>query len=599
MGQDSRNFQRIAAIAGYLVGASIPLGFLACDLLRGKSPPLLNYLIPAFLLMAFAAVASRRPFGPFIQVTIVLSLVTGFVLTLFLPYARDAYLLLFFCFPSIAFLTLGPRLGLAASAAFLALASSLGLALMLGALPRGSSVLSPTILAMGTVAYVILGAIAAVTEHRHRRQIDRLVERRYFDAETGLPNAEALGTQGLGGGSTLFAVHVSNLRDLAVVCPREAARDIALRAKEALASCLEEAGGAPALYRASENEFYAILAPGSDPKRLTRRILEALSSTPAVPGTPLRFVARVASYRPSGAESPRELLGELSAALSDCLASQAPCLHRDRKGAEDGEKDLRRRAPALIRTIDERRFVPMFQPVYDLERGGIGFLEALIRLESDGRPVSPERYLDAAFRLGLDSHLTSFILEAAVSTARESGHSVSLNATYRDITRPCFKAALKEALRSLAGGPAALIVEITEQARLDNANEVIGFVDFVHAEGGLVFLDDFGSGYSNYASLLATRFDAVKAAGEIVKEIAIRSDAYKLYRGMTAFCAEAGIPVVAEHISDESVMGLAVAGGARFLQGYHFSAPVTAERIRTGEFAFPEGYPSLPTPVLP
>jgi len=66
---------------------------------------------------------------------------------------------------------------------------------------------------------------------------------------------------------------------------------------------------------------------------------------------------------------------------------------------------------------------------------------------------------------------------------------------------------------------------------------------------------------------------------------------------MAAFCAEAGLSVIAEHISDDAILDLAVAGGARYLQGYMLARPVPAECILRGDLSFPRGFSSAPTPI--
>jgi len=308
-------------------------------------------------------------------------------------------------------------------------------------------------------------------------------------------------------------------------------------------------------------------------------------------------VTTVVSYRSETGRTATEALDLALAALSDSLATKAATLHRSGDPESLSPSSLKNAAPTLLRNIERALFQPAFQPVYDLERDGVGFLEALIRFDDDGTAVSPERYLDAAFRLGLDRYMTEFILGRALAMALESGHSVSFNATYRDIARPAFRSTLADAYRGLAGRANTLIVELTEQAAVEDTPTLMGFVREVHEAGGLVFLDDFGSGYSNYARLLESRFDAVKAAGNIVREIAVRPEAYTLYRGMAAFCAEAGLSVVAEHISDDAILDLAVRGGARYLQGYLLSRPVPAEAILGGGLSFPRGFRSDPTPV--
>jgi EAL domain-containing protein (putative c-di-GMP-specific phosphodiesterase class I) len=263
----------------------------------------------------------------------------------------------------------------------------------------------------------------------------------------------------------------------------------------------------------------------------------------------------------------------------------------------DPEDDFKVRAPILVKNISERSLFAVFQPVYDVRRGGIGFLEALTRLRLDGNLVSPEAYLSASNRLGLDKYFGDFIVESALDMALRSGHSVSFNVTYRDLERPKFLEALFKAYATLSGMSNTLIVELTEHAAFSDYDRIASFAAAVHEAGGLVILDDFGTGYSNYASLLKARFDVVKVAGEIVREIVARREAAELYFGLCAFCRAAGLDVVAEHISDESIMARALEGGAALLQGYHFSRPVEADRILSGALVFPDGRSTAPEPL--
>jgi EAL domain-containing protein (putative c-di-GMP-specific phosphodiesterase class I) len=169
--------------------------------------------------------------------------------------------------------------------------------------------------------------------------------------------------------------------------------------------------------------------------------------------------------------------------------------------------------------------------------------------------------------------------------------------TYRDLERPYFLDTLFKSYARLSSSPNTLIVELTEHAAFSDYGRIVAFSAEVHEAGGLVILDDFGTGYSNYASLLEARFDVVKVAGEIVREIVARREAAELYFGLCAFCRSAGLDVVAEHISDEGIMARALEGGATLLQGYHFSQPVGAERILSGELAFPGGRSTAPEPL--
>lgn len=595
--RETASFQRESAFVTAVLGSCFPLAFITCDLFRGVRQSGAYFLIPFVILVILAVALRLRPFDGLSKALVMAGLVAGYALSVTLPNTRDVYIVILFCFPSMAFLVLGAARALVACALFfVASFGSLPFMLRSGAFENLGSFRATTY-AMAAVSFALQCVIGAASESRHAKNVDRIVSRRFFDDGTGLPNVDALAMEGLSEGDYMLIAHIDNMRDLRTLADRDEQSALALKVAAELRARGEAGSSRRGPFRVSEADFCLLLPTGARIDDEANAVHAAFARTPAIRDTPLRFVTNVVSYRSETGRTATEALDLAMAALSDCLATKAATLHRSGDPESLSPRSLKNAAPTLLRNIERALFKPAFQPVYDLERDGVGFLEALIRFDDDGSPVSPERYLDAAFRLGLDRYLTEFILERALAMALESGHSVSFNATYRDIARPAFRSALADAYRGLAGRANTIIVELTEQAAVEDTPTLMGFVREVHEAGGLVFLDDFGSGYSNYASLLESRFDAAKAAGNIVREIAVRPEAYTLYRGMAAFCAEAGLSVVAEHISDDAILDLAVRGGARYLQGYLLSRPVTAEAILGGGLSFPRGFRSDPTPI--
>jgi EAL domain-containing protein (putative c-di-GMP-specific phosphodiesterase class I) len=446
-------------------------------------------------------------------------------------------------------------------------------------------------------ALVMLMLIAEVNERRHASGLDVIFDEHYYDTATRLPNGNALSAERLSEGETLMLIRLRNFRDLRSYYDDTEGREIARKASDVLLSfACEKAARGP--YRISESEFVLIFPPAIESRAATGDLFGAFSRESVTEGSPLRLEIQVGSYRTGrDSDDAQKAIEEAESALANCVASDSSSAHRE--GGESGEleDDLKVRAPILVKNIVDRSLSAVFQPVYDVRRGGIGFLEALTRLRLNGNLVSPEEYLSASSRLGLDKYFGDFIVDAALDMALRSGHSVSFNVTYRDLERPYFLDTLFKAYASLSGTPNTLIVELTEHAAFSDYGRIVSFAAEVHEAGGLVILDDFGTGYSNYASLLEARFDVVKVAGEIVREIVARREAAELYFGLCAFCRSAGLDVVAEHISDESIMVRALEGGAALLQGYHFSRPVSAEGILSGGLVFPGGRSTAPEPL--
>ncbi len=584
--------RRLEVIAS-LLAAMYPVAYLVDDLLSGRPGHFARYLVAlgAMLALTFAA----RRFGPSKLVTIlyISTIYIGYALTLCLPNARAVYIVLFLVAIPMFYFLGGPRIGRIASIGFIALNAGLIAVGRLGLIKELWGVARPYHYAMLMCGLLLMLIVAEANERRHAKSLELIFAEHFIDAVTGLPNATALSAERMVEGEILALVRLRNFKDLRSFFDDAEGRAMAGRASEILRA-LARSAGARGPFRISESEFALVHPCGVDPRSVSASILGVFAEESVSGSSPLRFEAQVGSYRTGqGGESAYEAIEAAETALADCVASDSSSSHRESGSPDD---DFKARAPALVRNIRDRSLSAVFQPVYDVRRDGVGFLEALSRLRVGDRLVSPDAYLSATSRLGLEKHFGDFIVGAALDMALRSGHSVSLNVTFGDLERPYFLEALFKAYDALSGKPNTLIVELTEQAAFSDYGRLRAFASDVHEAGGLVVLDDFGSGYSNYASLLEARFDAVKVAGDIVREIVSRREAATLYSGLCAFCRSAGLDVVAEHISEERIMARALEGGASLLQGYYFSKPVPAERILAGELCFPGNRSAAPAP---
>ncbi len=589
---------RRVEVASALIASLFPVACLAWDLAVGVQPFYLRYAAAFAALVALACVSYRLAPSAILTAVYILMMYAGFVLTALLPRSRNLYIVISATAVPFFYFIAGRRAGRAASLGFLAMIAvffAIEACDQAGMLRiQGKGYFFAIFLAFIALQMII----AEAGEQRHSRSLEIIHDEHFIDDATGLPNGNALATGALAGGETISLVRLRNFKDLRIFFDDAEGRAIAIRASEILASLArEESARGP--YRVADGEFAVVHPPGMDQREAAVRIFKAFSRSSVIGESPLRFDAQIGSYkaRASG-EAAQRAIEEAESALASCVAADVGAVYRDGSAGGPPADDLKARAPVLVRNIGDKSLSAVFQPVYDVKRDGIGFLEALTRLRAEGGLVSPESYLVTSTRLGLEKHFGDFIIEAAIDMARLSGHTISINVSFRDLERPFFIDTLFRAYSSLSAKRNTIIVELTEQAAFSDYSRLRSFVAEVHEAGGLVMLDDFGTGYSNYASLLEARFDAVKVAGTIVREIVSRREAAELYSGLCAFSRAAGLDVVAEHISDSAVMGRALECGANHLQGYHFSPPLPAEDILSGRLAFPEGRSTAPQPLV-
>ena len=90
--------------------------------------------------------------------------------------------------------------------------------------------------------------------------------------------------------------------------------------------------------------------------------------------------------------------------------------------------------------------------------------------------------------------------------------------------------------------------------------------------GVKIAIDDFGSGFSNFDTIVDMDIDYVKLDGSLVSRI--HDKKYKIIlENMVNICRSLGIKTIAEYISDESLMKLAKSIGVDYLQGYYLHQP--------------------------
>jgi len=526
-----------------------------------------NYLIPLVVQLGLLVGVSRFGVTGLLFVLLTLTLDVGFVCTLVLPGSHGAFVVIFFSAVPLFYILGGATRGRTASLVFFALALVLYL-LRQAHLGPVRNVVAPQDSLLAALGCIVLQVVMAeANEREHRRRLQALLDHQYREPNSGLPNGNALDREVLGSGGSLLLV---KLRVVAGVEGRRPG-DLGRRLRD-----LWPPGDR--LFWIADDTYVLLTERGASADELRHEVLDRLTSA-GLPGVNPRPPAQVTVVPvPAGPGGPKKALAE-----AEGLALGCP------RGLHEGETPFisaRDRVAAVRACFQNGRLAAVFQPIYDAEAGGIAALEALTRLELGGALVSPEPYLELIDSLGLDRQLTEFILAEAVRLGRESDYSISLNLTFRDLEDTRFLPQLLEACAAFRGRPNSLILELTEHIAFSDPGLLAGFIDRVHEAGGLVFLDDFGMGYSNYSSILAARFDAIKVAGALVRQAPESEEVRVLLAGIVQFARTSQVALVAEHVSDPAIEALVRGEGIRYLQGHRLHRPVAGERILTEGFEF-------------
>jgi diguanylate cyclase (GGDEF)-like protein len=225
--------------------------------------------------------------------------------------------------------------------------------------------------------------------------------------------------------------------------------------------------------------------------------------------------------------------------------------------------------------LEHKNVVPFFQSISD--RGGnVVKYEALVRIiefdEGEKRVLYPSEFLDISINSGLYIKIAQEMLEKSLAFFINRDEKISLNFLPNDFFNPSIMNALMGAIEKF-DSPQKIVVEITEQEGVENFDRLARVVKKLRAMGVLIAIDDFGSGYANYAHILELKPDYIKIDGSLIQNILSDNDSKILVQSIVRFAHELNITTVAEYVENEEIFELLKEYGVDEFQGYYFGRP--------------------------
>ena len=236
--------------------------------------------------------------------------------------------------------------------------------------------------------------------------------------------------------------------------------------------------------------------------------------------------------------------------------------------------------------LQGQQFRLYYQPQLELSSGRIVGAEALLRwIHPERGLVPPLQFIGIAETSGLIEAIGQWALKAACAQLvawRAEGLAfdyVSVNVSPRQLHAAGFSQLVGETIEAFGLAPAALHLEITESAVLDDQEAVRHNLAGLAALGVPVELDDFGTGYSSLGHLRTLRVTAIKLDRVFIKSIHESASACTVARAAIDMAHALGKTVVAEGVELAEQLALLEEMGCDLIQGFHLSAPVPAETL--------------------
>jgi diguanylate cyclase (GGDEF)-like protein/PAS domain S-box-containing protein len=160
-----------------------------------------------------------------------------------------------------------------------------------------------------------------------------------------------------------------------------------------------------------------------------------------------------------------------------------------------------------------------YQPIVSLEQMRVIGFEALVRWFHPVRGLlAPDDFIPLAEESGSIGQLTWWVMHEACRQTRSwqlsdptlTDLSISVNVSSRLFSEPDFAARTQAILEDTGLAPAALHLEITENALLEHESETVRELSALQQLGVKLHLDDFGTGYSSLSYLNLFAYDTLK-----------------------------------------------------------------------------------------
>ena len=227
----------------------------------------------------------------------------------------------------------------------------------------------------------------------------------------------------------------------------------------------------------------------------------------------------------------------------------------------------------------------VYQPVMDLGTLHVAGLEALARWNHPERGVvAPDEFIPIAEATGLIMPLGKLVLETACRQLavwrRLPGHdrlSMGVNVSPNQLQDREFVEHVRDALRTTACPPSALVLEVTETVMADP--EAVACLHELKELGIGVALDDFGTGYSSLSYLQQLPIDVLKIDKSFIDGIDTHPDRAVLVNTVLRMGRALRLRTIAEGIEDADQLELLQRLGCQRGQGFYLSVPLGADAV--------------------
>ncbi len=238
--------------------------------------------------------------------------------------------------------------------------------------------------------------------------------------------------------------------------------------------------------------------------------------------------------------------------------------------------------------LRERQFKIFYQPKFDIrpETPRLTSAEALVRWNHPRLGmISPGIFIPLFEENGLIRDMDFYIwrqtAEQIKSWKDRFGWTipVSVNVSRIDLNDPPLLKQLEKVVDEAGIPHADFLLEITESAYTDDAEQIISVASWLRERGFQIEMDDFGTGYSSLNMITTLPIDALKLDMKFIHTAFRDRKDMRLIEAVIGLARSLGLTTIAEGVETAEQLNALKALGCDIVQGYYFSKPLPADEF--------------------
>jgi diguanylate cyclase (GGDEF)-like protein/PAS domain S-box-containing protein len=240
----------------------------------------------------------------------------------------------------------------------------------------------------------------------------------------------------------------------------------------------------------------------------------------------------------------------------------------------------------LYNAIENGEFIVEYQPQIDSYTKKINGVEALVRIyNKDHGIVAPDNFIPLAEELGVIQHVDGWVFEKICKQYNiliEKGRRkirIAVNISPLLLKNEELVDKYMKNIRKYNVNPSDIILEITENALIENEDIALKILNEFKKHGINIALDDFGTGHSSLHCINIYPIDIIKIDRMFVKDALYNPKNIAIINGIVSMANSLNMKVIAEGVETIEEYNLMKRLGCNEIQGYYFSKPCSELEI--------------------